>query len=99
MGPAPVRFVRIAAMALIAAKFTMVFIFGNFTVNEDLFMRSQRLYFSASPLSFGFRGCHRFISAGFRYLPRDLYQFPWIRMAGETVILFFGGLRIWNAKS
>jgi hypothetical protein len=94
MGLTPVRLVGISTMALMAGKLTMVFIFGNFAVNEELFVRSQRLYFSASPFPFGFGGCPRFIFVGFRNLPCDLYQFPCVRMTGETVILVLGGLRL-----
>jgi hypothetical protein len=51
----PVRIIWVAAMAFLTAQLAVIFVFSKGTVHENLFVRSQRLHFSTSPLSFGFR--------------------------------------------
>jgi hypothetical protein len=78
-------------MTFVTGKFTMVFVFSDFTVNEDFFVRSQRLHFSASPLPFVFGRGSGFVFIGFCNFPCNLNELSSIRMAREAVILFFSG--------
>jgi len=87
MGCFPIWIIGIAAMAFVTAKFTMVFILGYCAINPQLFVRSQRLHVSASPLPFGLSGASWFVLVSLCDLPCDLYQLTGIRMTGETIVL------------
>jgi hypothetical protein len=54
MGLFPVRLSRVATMAFFTPHVAVVFIFGKFTVDKNLFVWRQRRHVSASPLSFRF---------------------------------------------
>jgi len=69
----PVRVFWVSTMAFVTAQCAVIFVLGKLTINEDLFMRSQRLHCSASAFPFGFGGCSWFVSPGFCNFPRDLY--------------------------
>jgi hypothetical protein len=92
MGGFPAGIVRITAMALLTAQLTMIFVLCKRAVHIDLFVRSQRLHFSASPFPFGFRRRPRLVFIGCGNFSGDFYQLAGAGMAGETVIFTFGGI-------
>jgi hypothetical protein len=89
MGGLPVRIVWIAAMALLTAELSMIFVLHKRAVDVDFFVRGQRLHFSASPLPFVFRRGTGPALAGFGNFSGDFYQGPGACVTGEAVIFTF----------
>jgi hypothetical protein len=93
MGGLPFGVLWIASMAFLTAEFAMIFVLCKRAVHIDLFVRSQRLHFSASPFPFGFRRRPGPVFVGFGNFSGDFYQLSGACMAGETVIFFFCSIR------